>query len=79
MEVSAQLYSQAALPQRKTPPVPIGWEAGQAPDRVWTLRSIEKYLAPAGRSWSSFENSQNVFNEKKFLKTRTTLNDIPAS
>jgi hypothetical protein len=36
MEVSGQLHAPAALPQGKEPLVPIGWEAGRAPELVWT-------------------------------------------
>jgi hypothetical protein len=38
MEMSDQLQAQAALPQRKSPPVSIGKEAGWAPETHWTLR-----------------------------------------
>jgi hypothetical protein len=30
-------------------PIPIGQEAGWAPDLVWTLKIIEKYIAPVGK------------------------------
>jgi hypothetical protein len=33
MELSGQLHAHAALP----PPVPIGQEAREAPEQVWTL------------------------------------------
>jgi hypothetical protein len=35
-------------PGRSLPTVPIGEEAGWAPDPVWTLRIEEKSFAPAG-------------------------------
>jgi hypothetical protein len=37
-----------ALPPGKEPPVPIGEEAGWAPEPIWTQRIKEKFLAPAG-------------------------------
>jgi hypothetical protein len=37
-----------ALPPEKGPPVPIGQEAGWAPEPVWTQRLEEKSFAPAG-------------------------------
>jgi hypothetical protein len=36
------------FPQRKKSPVPIGYEAGWAPEPVWTLKSREKYFASGG-------------------------------
>jgi hypothetical protein len=47
MEVSGQLQTLAALPPEKEPLVPIGYEAGWAPGRVWTPWSIRKFLVPA--------------------------------
>jgi hypothetical protein len=49
MGVSGQHHAPAALlPPGKGPPVPIGQEAGWAPEPVWTQRLEEKYFAPAG-------------------------------
>jgi hypothetical protein len=36
-----------SLPPGKGPPVPIGQEAGWAPEPVWTLRLEEKSFVPA--------------------------------
>jgi hypothetical protein len=36
MEASGHLHVPAALPPGKEPVVPIGWEAGRAPEPVWT-------------------------------------------
>jgi hypothetical protein len=36
------------LPAGKGPPVPIGQEAGWAPEPVWTQRLEEESFAPAG-------------------------------
>jgi hypothetical protein len=36
-EVSGQLHVPAVLPPGKEPPVPIGYEAGWAPEPVWTM------------------------------------------
>jgi hypothetical protein len=49
MGVSGQRHAPAALlPPGKEPPVPIGQEAGWAPEPVWTQRIEEKSFAPAG-------------------------------
>jgi len=40
MEVSGQLYATTALPPGKELPVPIGKEAGWAPEPVW--RRVEE-------------------------------------
>jgi hypothetical protein len=50
MGVSGQSHAPAALlPPGKGPPVPIGQEAGWAPEPVWTQRIEEKKsFAPAG-------------------------------
>jgi hypothetical protein len=37
-----------SLPPGKGPPVPIGQEAGWAPETVWTQRLEEKFPAPVG-------------------------------
>jgi hypothetical protein len=48
MGVSGQRHAPAALlPPRKGPPVPIGQEAGWAPEPVWTQTLEEKSFAPA--------------------------------
>jgi hypothetical protein len=49
MGVNGQHHAPAALlPPGKGPPVPIGQEAGWAPEPVWTQRIEEKSFAPAG-------------------------------
>jgi hypothetical protein len=49
MGVSGQRHAPAALfPPGKGPPVPIGQEAGWAPEPVWTQRLQEKSFTPAG-------------------------------
>jgi hypothetical protein len=48
MGVSGQLHAPAALPPGEKPPVPIGQEAGWAPEPVSKLWSTEISLAPAG-------------------------------
>jgi len=47
MQASDQLLAPAALPSGKNR-VPIAFEAGRAPETVWTLWRREKALAPAG-------------------------------
>jgi hypothetical protein len=37
LEVSGQLNAPTALPPGEEPPVPIGKEAGWAPEPVWTI------------------------------------------
>jgi hypothetical protein len=49
MGVSGQRHAPAALlAPGKGPPVPIGQEAGWAPEPVWTQRLEEKSFTPAG-------------------------------
>jgi hypothetical protein len=49
MGVSGQRHAPAALyPRERTPPVPIGQEAGWAPEPVWTQRLEEKSSASVG-------------------------------
>jgi hypothetical protein len=40
--VSGQLHAQATLSPEKQPPVPMGYEAGWAPEPVWTTWRREK-------------------------------------
>jgi hypothetical protein len=40
MEVIGQLHAPAALPPGKKPPVPVGLEAGWAPEPVWTVQAM---------------------------------------
>jgi hypothetical protein len=42
MEVRGQLHASAALPPRKEPLVPIGWEAGLVPESGRTLYAAER-------------------------------------
>jgi hypothetical protein len=48
MEVNGRLHDPAALLPRKEPQVHIGYEAGLAPEPVWTLWSREESVAPTG-------------------------------
>jgi hypothetical protein len=41
-EVSDQLNAPAALPRRKSPPTPIGYDTGCAPEPAWTAWRWEK-------------------------------------
>jgi hypothetical protein len=50
MEVSGQLHAPATLSPGKEPLVPIGWEAGWAPEPFWMWRFREKFPAPTGRT-----------------------------
>jgi hypothetical protein len=48
MGVSGQHHAPAALHLREEPPVSIGYEAGWAPEPVWTQRLEEKSSTPVG-------------------------------
>jgi hypothetical protein len=48
MEVSGQLHGPAALTTGKELPVPIGQEAGWAPEPAWMRWWAEKFPAPTG-------------------------------
>jgi hypothetical protein len=48
--VTGQLHAPAALPPGKEPPVPILWEAGWAPEPVWTLWRKQKYNTTVHRN-----------------------------
>jgi hypothetical protein len=48
MEVSGQPHVSVALAPVKEPSVPIEWEAGWAPEPIWTFERRDKSLAPAG-------------------------------
>jgi hypothetical protein len=43
MEVSGQVHVSIVLTPEKDSPVPIGQEAGWAPEPVWTLWKIENF------------------------------------
>jgi hypothetical protein len=57
LEVSGQLHSQAALPPGEEPPVPIGQEAGWAPEPVWTMWRRENSCAYRD---SNFRRGRNL-------------------
>jgi hypothetical protein len=46
MDVSGQLYGPAALPPRKEPLLPIGYEAGWVPEPFWMRWWREKFSSP---------------------------------
>jgi hypothetical protein len=48
MEVRGQFRALASLSPGKEPQVPIGYEAGWAPELVWKLWSTERALDPDG-------------------------------
>jgi hypothetical protein len=50
MELSDQFHAPAALPPGKYPPVPIGQEAGWAPDPVWRMQGREKSCSAGNRT-----------------------------
>jgi hypothetical protein len=59
--VSGQRHAPAALlPPGKVTPVPIGREAGWAPEPVWTQRIEEKSFAPA-RDRTPIARSSNPY------------------
>jgi hypothetical protein len=48
MEVSGQLHVLAALISMKETPVPVGWEAGWAPNKIWTCGEKKQPLPLSG-------------------------------
>jgi hypothetical protein len=54
METTGQLHAPATLLPRKEHPVPIGYDAGQAPEQVWMLWSINN-LTPTGNQTSAIQ------------------------
>jgi len=60
MEVSGQFQAPAALPLRKEFPVPIGFEAGWAPEPVWTRRRREKFPDLTGKTFINGEFSDSL-------------------
>jgi len=46
MEVSGQLDAPAILPPEKVPLIPIGEEAGWAPEQVWTPFVVVSVRSP---------------------------------
>jgi hypothetical protein len=48
MKMSGQLHDPATFPPKKELPVPSGYDAGWAPEPVWTLWSIDKFIPFAG-------------------------------
>jgi hypothetical protein len=58
MGVSGQRHAPATLyPRGKNPRVPIGYEAGWAPEPVWTQGLEEKPSAPVGDRTSIAQSS----------------------
>jgi hypothetical protein len=55
-KVNCHLHAPAALPPVKELSAPIAYEAGRAPELVWTLWRREKYLAPAGNRTPDADN-----------------------
>jgi hypothetical protein len=46
--ITRQLHALVGLSPGKTPQLLTGWEAGWAPDSVWTLWSRKQFIFPAG-------------------------------
>jgi hypothetical protein len=64
MEVSGQLHAPAALSSGKGAMVPIGQEAGWAPEPVWTRWWREKFPAPDRTRTPHYSAQINKFKEK---------------
>jgi len=54
MEVGGQLHAPVALPRGKEPLVPLGWEAGWAPEPFWMQWWREKFPAPIFENVAKF-------------------------
>jgi hypothetical protein len=81
MRVSGQRHAPAALPPGKGSPVPIGQEAGWAPEPVWTQRLEEKSFDPAGDrnpiARSSSPQSDTILSELTRLLYNIMETNIP--
>jgi hypothetical protein len=76
MEVSCQIHAAAALPPAEVPQVPIGWEAGWAPEQAWTTwrrensrpyrdsNHLTKYVIVGFLHALCFETSSADLNER---------------
>jgi hypothetical protein len=67
-----------ALPPGKGPPVPIGQEAGWAPEPVWTQRLEEKSFASAGDRIPVVQSAVRHCTELAPLKTIETWSSYQA-
>jgi hypothetical protein len=74
MVVSEQLHALVTFPLEKEPLVPIGKEAGWAPEPIWTLQSREISLAPARKKhWPSRQpiSIKKITQKKATVRTHT--------
>jgi hypothetical protein len=55
MEVSGQLHVPVALPTGKMPKVPFGYEAGWAPELVWTFWRTGKTVLTKSRGAKKYD------------------------
>jgi hypothetical protein len=62
MEVSGQLHALAILPPGKEPLVPIGQEAGWAPDPVWMWYQREKFPAHFRNAEIKIDDCSNIIS-----------------
>jgi hypothetical protein len=55
MKVSGEFHASATLSPEKAPPVPIEWEAGWAPETVWTVCRLLQLLARGYTDWTIYK------------------------
>jgi hypothetical protein len=64
MEASGQLHAPSALPLGEEPPVPIVYEAGWAPEPVWTLWRREKTFPCRESNLGCPTHSQSLYRRR---------------
>jgi hypothetical protein len=80
MQLSGQLHVSAGLPPQKEPRVPIGYEAGWAPESVWTLWRETKISFPCrefnpGSEYLTLISKPGVIHLKRYF----VIENIPAA